>query len=130
MQNQGSEANRSEMPATVHLSLHFSGIKQSPGVNSMFNEFVKKAAVVGLSFGLLASPLAFAHMSIEANQDITANDEPIHAQSHRSTDQTDFSPSDLMYDEGDRPMVVKAESTSTNAQATYTPKDLIRENGS
>lgn len=96
----------------------------------MFNALVKKVAVASLSVGLLASPLAFAHMSIEANQDITAGGEPIQAQSQRTTGQADFSPSDLMYDEGDRPMVLKAESASSHAQATYEPKDLIRENGS
>ena len=95
----------------------------------MFNVFVKKAAVVGLSFGLLASPLAFAHMSIEANQDLTVNDEPIHAQSHRTSGQAEFSPSDLMYDEGDRPNVIKAESHRSSAQAEYTAKDLTHDVG-
>ncbi|CAM0554549.1 hypothetical protein E0L35_03655 [Halomonas sp. ATBC28] len=95
----------------------------------MFNDFVKKAAVVGLSFGLLASPLAFAHMSIEANQDLTVDDEPIQAQSHHTSGQAKFSPSDLMYDEGDRPRVIKAESHHTSAQAEYTAKDLTQDVG-
>ncbi|MBT2774057.1 hypothetical protein J7J47_17680 [Halomonas sp. ISL-60] len=95
----------------------------------MFNAFVKKAAVVGLSFGLLASPLAFAHISIDANQDFTVDDEPIQAQSHHTSGQADFSPSDLMYDEGDRPNVIKAESHRTSAQAEYTAKDLTHDEG-
>ncbi|MCA8864291.1 MULTISPECIES: hypothetical protein [unclassified Halomonas] len=95
----------------------------------MFNVFVKKAAVVGLSLGLLASPLAFAHISIEANQDLSVNDEPIKAQSHRTNDQADFSPSDLMYDEGERPNVIKAESHRTSTQADFTAKDLTQDEG-
>ncbi|MBL1270425.1 MAG: hypothetical protein COA87_022320 [Halomonas sp.] len=95
----------------------------------MFNVFVKKAAVVGLSFGLLASPLAMAHMSIEANQDFTVDDQPIQAQSHRTSGQAEFSPSDLMYNEGERPLVIKAESHRTSAQAEYTAKDLTHDEG-
>ncbi|MGP9765247.1 hypothetical protein ACT3UM_05920 [Halomonas sp. AOP13-D3-9] len=95
----------------------------------MFNVFVKKAAVVGLSFGLLASPLAFAHISIDANQDFTVDDEPIKAQSHHTSGQADFSPSDLMYDEGDHPNVIKAESHRTSVQADYTAKDLTQDVG-
>ncbi len=95
----------------------------------MFNAFVKKTAILGLSLGLLASPLAFANISIEANQDLTVDDEPIQAQSHRTNDQADFSPSDLMYDEGDRPNVIKSESSRTSVQAEYTAKDLTHDVG-
>ena len=95
----------------------------------MFSVFVKKAAVVGLSLGLLASPLAFAHISIEANKDLTVDDEPIQAQSQRTNDQVDFSPSDLMYDEGDYPDVIKAESQRTSTQAAFTAKELTRDEG-
>ncbi|EHJ94347.1 hypothetical protein [Vreelandella boliviensis] len=95
----------------------------------MFNVFVKKAAVVGLSFGLLASPLAFANFSIKANQGLTVDDEPMQVQSQRTTEQADFSPSDLMYDEGDRPKVIKAESHRTSTQAEYTAKDLTQDEG-
>lgn len=95
----------------------------------MFNTIVKKVAVVGVSFGLLASPMAFAHMSIDANQDISVNDEPIQAQSHRTSAPVDVSPSDLMYDVGERPMVIKAESTHSGTRVAYKPKDLIRDGG-
>ena len=95
----------------------------------MFSVFVKKSAVVGLSLGLLASPLAFAHISIEANKDLTVDDEPIQAQSQRTNDQVDFSPSDLMYDEGDYPDVIKAESQRTSTQAAFTAKELTRDEG-
>ncbi|CAO1669867.1 DUF4148 domain-containing protein [Halomonas sp. NYA30] len=95
----------------------------------MFNVLVKKSAVVGLAFGLLASPVAFANFSIKANQDLSVNDEPIQAQSQRTHDQADFTPSDLMYDEGDRPNVIKAESHRTSVQAEYTAKDLTHDVG-
>jgi hypothetical protein len=95
----------------------------------MFNVVTKKSAVLGLALGLLASPLAFANYSIQANQDLTIDDEPIQAQSQRTTDQADFNPSDLMYDEGDRPNVIEAESNRTNIEAAYTAKDLTHDEG-
>lgn len=95
----------------------------------MFYVLVKKTAIFGLSLGLLASPLAFAHMSIKANQDFTIDDEPIQAQSQRTTDQADFSPDDLMYDVGDRPAVIRAESTRTSPRAEFSPRDLMPNGG-
>ena len=95
----------------------------------MLNVFVKKAAVVGLSLGLLASPLAFAHISIDANKDLTIDDEPIQAQSQRTNDRADFSPSDLMYDEGDYPKVIQAESHRTSTPADFTAKELTHDEG-
>lgn len=94
----------------------------------MSNVFLKKVAVVGLSFGLLASPLAFANFSIKANQDLTVNDEPIQADSQRTTAKADFSPAELMYKEGDFPKVIEAESTRTSEHISYQPKDLQRDN--
>ncbi|KKO04297.1 hypothetical protein LCGC14_0086550 [marine sediment metagenome] len=94
----------------------------------MINILLKKVAVAALSFGLLASPLAFANLSIKANQDLTVNDEPIQAQSQRSSDQAVFSPDELKYDEGDFPKVIEAESTRTSDHISYQPKDLQRDN--
>ncbi len=95
----------------------------------MFNVLVKKTAVVSIAFGLMASPLAFANISIKANQGLTVDDEPIQAQSQRTTDQADFSPSDLMYDEGDRPNVINAESNRTSVEVEYTAQDLTHDVG-
>jgi hypothetical protein len=95
----------------------------------MFNIVAKKAAVLGLAFGLLSSPLAFAHISIEANQDLAVDKEPIQAQSQRFSDQAGFSPSDLMYDEGDRPDIIKSDSNRTEVQAEYTAKELTHDEG-
>lgn len=96
----------------------------------MSSTFFKKVAIAGLSFGLIVSPLAMANFSIKANQDLTVDDEPIKAQSQRTSGQAEYSPHDLMYDVGDRPNVIKAESTGFTAQSDYKPKDLIRNGGS
>lgn len=94
----------------------------------MSNLFLKKVAVAGLAFGLLASPLAFANFSIKANQDLTVNDEPIQAQSQRTTDRADFSPGELKYDEGDYPKVIESESTrNSDHHVSFKPKDLQRD---
>ena len=95
----------------------------------MFNVVAKKAAVLGLALGVLSSPLAFAHISIEANQDLAVDKEPIQAQSQRTSGQADFSPSDLMYDEGDRPDITKSDSNRTEVQVEYTAKDLTHDEG-
>ncbi len=68
-------------------------------------------------------------MSIEANQDLTVNDEPIQAQSDRTSVQAEFSPSDLKYDVGERPDVIKSESHDASAQAVYTAKELTLDEG-
>mgnify|MGYP000336132086 CR=1 FL=1 len=96
----------------------------------MSNVSLKKLAVAGLSLGLLVSPLAFSNTAFRANQDLTVNDWPIQAQSQRTTALADFSPADLMYDEGDLPKVIKAESTRTSTQPSYQPKDLQRDSDS
>nr|WP_290825382.1 hypothetical protein [Halomonas sp.] len=98
----------------------------------MSNVFLKKVAIAGFSFGLVVSPLAFAntastHASIKANQDLSVDDEPMQAQSPRSTAQAEYTLEDLMYDEGDRLMVAKPTSASSGAQASYQPQDLIRD---
>lgn len=95
----------------------------------MSNVSLKKLAVAGLSLGLLVSPLAFSNTAFRANQDLTVNDWPIQAQSQRTTAVADFSPSDLMYDEGDLPKVIKADSTRTSAQPSFQPKELQKDNG-
>lgn len=95
----------------------------------MFNDFVKKTALIGLSFGLLASPFAFANTSIEANQDLTVDDEPIQAQSQNTSHQADFSPADLMYSDGERFNVIKAKSSRDSEKAHYTAKDLTHDEG-
>jgi len=95
----------------------------------MFNDFVKKTALIGLSFGLLASPFAFANISIEANQDFTVDDEPIKAQSQRTSHQAAFSPADLMYNNSDRFNIIKAKSSRDSDKAHYTAKDLTHDEG-
>lgn len=95
----------------------------------MLNIFVKKVALVGISLTLLASPFAFANFSIKANQDRAVDIEPIQAQSELTVAQADFSPSDLMYDVGDRPAVIKAESTSASVDVDFTAKDLTHDEG-
>lgn len=95
----------------------------------MSNTFLKKVAIAGFSFGLVVSPLAFAtnHSSIKANQDLSVDDQPIQAQSQRTTAQADYTLADLMYDHGDRVMVTKPDSSKASTQASYQPKDVIRD---
>jgi hypothetical protein len=99
----------------------------------MSNTFLKKVAIAGFSFGLVVSPLAFSatHSSIKANQDLSVDDQPIQAQSQRTSAPAEYTLADLMYDEGDKLMVTKPDSSKASAQsndaANYAPKDVIRD---
>lgn len=95
----------------------------------------KKAAIVGISFGLVASPLAMAHPSIELNQDRAvgqdAFDEP---HSRNTSNDTRVSPRDLTRDDGDSMDFSPSSSASDTGKSArrgtqYSPEDLTRDVG-
>ncbi|MGP9678358.1 hypothetical protein ACT3TC_06900 [Halomonas sp. AOP27-A1-41] len=47
----------------------------------MSKELLKKAGILGVTFGLLASPFAFAQEPVDPSHDITADEEPVQPQS-------------------------------------------------
>ncbi|AJY48635.1 MULTISPECIES: hypothetical protein [Halomonadaceae] len=103
----------------------------------LLKEMSKNVALVGIAFGLVASPLAMAHSSIELNQDRTAGqgviDKP---ESHAASKQSHVSAGDLNRDESEsldfspsssRPST--AEEGSTSRQEGYTSGELNRGEG-
>ena len=97
----------------------------------------QKLAIVGIAFGLVASPLAMAQSSIELNQDRTAGQGVIDKPESRAaskpshvsagnlnrdeSDSLDFSPSSSLPS--------TAEKGSTSRQEGYTPGELNRDEG-
>ncbi|MDQ7733924.1 hypothetical protein QT231_14520 [Halomonas sp. SpR1] len=100
----------------------------------MSKDFLKKAGILGVSFGLMASPLAFAqtdeNTSIDDNQGITADEQPMDAQGTGSSSSsgTDMN-NDLTHDEGDGASDMEPQSSSHSDDAEYDADELVEENG-
>lgn len=100
----------------------------------MSKDFLKKAGILGVSFGLMASPLAFAqtdeNSAIDENQGITADEQPMDPQGTDSTggndtkDMTD----DLTHDEGDDASDMEPHSSDHSDEAEYDDDELVKEN--
>ncbi|AQU84412.1 MAG: hypothetical protein JJT87_09465 [Halomonas sp.] len=99
-------------------------------------ELLKKAGILGVSFGLMASPLAFAdtteHPSIDQNQGMTADEQPMETDSHGYDDENErnYDAEDLTTDHGTKgtDVIDDPDSTNTSGDAEYTPEDVIEEN--
>ncbi|WP_386081219.1 hypothetical protein ACFIOZ_21630 [Vreelandella sp. F11] len=99
----------------------------------MSKDLLKKAGILGVSFGLMASPLAFAqtdeNTAIDENQGITADEQPMDAQGTGSSSSSDSMTNDLTHDEGDDASDMEPQSSSHSSDAEYDADDLVEENG-
>lgn len=100
----------------------------------LFNELAKKTAVLSVAFGLVASPMAFAHTSIELNKDRSAGHDIIEPSSHNTSGPAQYSASDLIHDEGDTLDYSTSssanDSTDTDTRKTgYDANELNRDEG-
>ena len=99
----------------------------------MSKDFLKKAGILGVSFGLMASPLAFAqtdeNSSIDENQGITADEQPMDSHSQDS-ESSDYEKEDLTTDEGTEgpDTVDEPDSTGTGNDEEATPEGVVEEN--
>jgi len=100
----------------------------------MSKDFLKKAGILGVSFGLVASPLAFAqtdeNSAIDQNQGITAEEQPMDSQSHGNADSSDYEKEELTTDHNTQgpDTVGEPNSTGTNSGEEYTPEEVREEN--
>lgn len=100
----------------------------------MSKDLLKKAGILGVSFGLMASPLAFAqtdeNSSIDENQGITADEQPMDSQGTGSSEgsSTTDTTNDLTHDEGDGASDMEPQSSSHSDDAEYDEDELIEEN--
>ena len=99
----------------------------------MSKEFLKKAGILGVSFGLMASPMAFAqtdeNTSIDENKGITVDEQPVEAQSTGSASSSDNMTQDLTHDEGDGVSDMEPQSSGHSGDAEYDTDELVEENG-
>lgn len=100
----------------------------------MSKDFLKKAGILGVSFGLVASPLAFAQTdedsAIDENQGITVEEQPMDPQgtdSSAGNDTKDLT-DDLTHDEGDNVSDMEPQSNSYSDDAEYDDDELVEEN--
>ncbi|UXZ54009.1 hypothetical protein LOS15_14525 [Halomonas sp. 7T] len=100
----------------------------------MSMELLKKAGILGVSFGLMASPLAFAdtteNSSIDQNQGITADEQPLDNHSQDNANAGNYDTEDLTTDHGTQgPDVVdEPDSDDMSGDEEYTPEELVEEN--
>ena len=97
-------------------------------------ELAKKAAVLGVAFGLVASPMAFAQTSIELNKDRSAGHDVMQPNSHNTSGPAQYSASDLTRNEGDTLDYSTSSSVSDSnsvgtSKAGYDASELNRDEG-
>ncbi len=99
----------------------------------MSKDFLKKAGILGVSFGLMASPLAFAqtdeNSAIDENQGITADEQPMDSHSQDS-ESSDYEKDDLTTDHNTQGPDTVGEPDSHNSgdDAEYDPEEVVEEN--
>ncbi|CAM3538383.1 MULTISPECIES: hypothetical protein [Halomonas] len=100
----------------------------------MSKELLKKAGILGLTFGLMASPLAFAESeqstSIDQNQDITADDEAMDPQGTHTDTASEQNQHDLTHDVGDDASDMDPNSTSNSDDANFDSTEELPEENS
>nr|WP_295712966.1 hypothetical protein [uncultured Halomonas sp.] len=100
----------------------------------LLKEMSKKVAILGISFGLIASPLAMAHSSIELNKDRSAGQGVIDKPQSSSEGTQQPATRDLTRDDGDSLDFSPSSSASdsgerANRGANISPEDLTRDEG-
>ncbi|MGE6606222.1 hypothetical protein ACQKE4_06825 [Halomonas sp. NPDC076908] len=97
----------------------------------MSKELLKKAGILGVTFGLMASPLAFAdttdNSSIDQNQDAMEEE---HQNGTSPGGDGSYDNDDLTTDHGTQgpDTVNDPESTDMSGDEEYTPDDVVEEN--
>lgn len=101
----------------------------------MSKDLLKKAGILGVSFGLMASPLAFAqtdeNSAIDENRGITPDEQPLEPQSSDSASSKDSKDSmdSLTQDAGDDASDAEPHSEDGSDNAEFEKDELVEENG-
>jgi hypothetical protein len=97
----------------------------------MSKELLKKAGILGVTFGLVASPLAFAQEPADPADNISPDEQPVESQSSNNTGMTsDHGNQDLTHDEGDNASDMEPNSMSDDSDATYDSTEELPEENS
>lgn len=97
----------------------------------MSKELLKKAGMLSVAFGLVASPAAFAQEPADPANNISPDEQPVEAQSESTADSSSYDSQDLTHDEGDNASNMEPSSTSQgDSESGYDSTDeLPEENG-
>ncbi|MGO2240676.1 MAG: hypothetical protein ACTH5D_02840 [Halomonas sp.] len=100
----------------------------------LLKKLSNKVAIIGISFGLIASPLAMAHPSIELNKDRAVGQDVIDKPQSQMSDDAQVSPRDLTRDDGDSLDFSPSSSAADSGKSArrgnqYSPQDLNRDEG-
>lgn len=92
----------------------------------MSKELLKKAGILGVTFGLMASPFAFAQEPANPSGNISPDEQPVESQSHGSTQagSSDYDQNDLIHEEGDSAAHNDGAMGSTHS-GTHTENDAM-----
>ncbi|WP_404344303.1 hypothetical protein LG331_17215 [Vreelandella aquamarina] len=96
----------------------------------MSKELLKKAGILGVTFGLVASPLAMAQEPADPADNISPDEQPVESQSSDSTMSSDHDTQDLTHDEGDNASDMEPNSMSDDSDATYDSTEELPEENS
>ncbi len=96
----------------------------------MSKELLKKAGILGVTFGLVASPLAFAQEPADPADNISPDEQPVESQSSGSAMSSDHDNQDLTHDEGDHASDMEPNSMSDDSDATYDSTEELSEENS
>ncbi|PRY64831.1 hypothetical protein B0H98_104135 [Vreelandella songnenensis] len=88
----------------------------------MSKELLKKAGILGVTFGLMASPFAFAQEPANPSGNITADDEPMQTQStDAGANSATYDQDDLIHEEGDA--ATATDGMDSSHSSTHTDND-------
>ncbi|KFC50505.1 MULTISPECIES: hypothetical protein [Halomonadaceae] len=96
----------------------------------MSKELLKKAGILGVTFGLVASPLAFAQEPADPADNISPDEQPVESQSSNTGMTSDHGNQDLTHDEGDNASDMEPNSMSDDSDATYDSTEELPEENS
>ncbi|CAH1042753.1 hypothetical protein [Halomonas sp. TD01] len=97
----------------------------------MSKELLKKAGILSVAFGLVASPAAFAQEPADPANNISPDEQPVESQTESTTGAGNYDSQDLTHDEGDN--VSDMDPASTNhgdSEAGFDSTDELPEENS
>ncbi|ASK21125.1 MULTISPECIES: hypothetical protein [unclassified Halomonas] len=97
----------------------------------MSKELLKKAGILSVAFGLVASPAAFAQEPADPANNISPDEQPVETQSESTTDSSNYDSQELTHDEGDNASDMEPSSTSQDdSESGYDSTDELPEENS
>ncbi|WP_311064466.1 hypothetical protein [Halomonas sp. DWK9] len=96
----------------------------------MSKELLKKAGILGVTFGLVASPLAFAQEPANPADNISPDEQPVESHSEGTGNPAEYENEDLTTDHGTQgpDTVNEPNSNDMSDDSEYTPDEVVEEN--